>query len=74
MKNKKNNTKQGDGMNTEEKQILKNLEKTKSPMEFVLFMEENNPENFSWTFKEKFDLEELHDQVIVDYKLKNGRY
>ena len=29
MKNKKNNTKQGDGMNTEEKQILKNLEKTK---------------------------------------------
>jgi hypothetical protein len=53
MKNKKNNTKQGDGMNTEEKQILKNLEKTKSPMEFVLFMEENNPENFSWTFKEK---------------------
>ena len=41
-------------------------------MEFVLFMEENNPENFSWTFKEKF--EELHDQVIVDYKLKNGRY
>jgi hypothetical protein len=72
MKNKKNNTEQGDGMNTEEKQILKNLEKTKSPMEFVLFMEENNPENFSWTFKEKF--EELHDQVIVDYKLKNGRY
>ena len=51
----KTNTKQGERMNNKEKQMLKNLEKTNSPMEFKLFMEENNPENFSWTFLEKFE-------------------
>jgi len=67
----KTNTKQGERMNNKEKQMLKNLEKTNSPMEFKLFMEENNPENFSWTFLEKF--EELNAQVFVDYELRNGR-
>ena len=58
-------------MNNKEKKILKNLEEPKTPMEFKLFMEENNPENFSWTFLEKF--EELNAQVFVDYELRNGR-
>tara|TARA_R100000900_G_scaffold146064_1_gene134017 strand:+ start:810 stop:1019 length:210 start_codon:yes stop_codon:yes gene_type:complete len=58
-------------MNTKEKEILKRLEETNSPMEFKLFMEENNPENFSWSFLKKFD--ELNSQVFVNYELKNGR-
>jgi len=58
-------------MNKKEKEILKNLEETNSPMEFKLFMEENNPENFSWTFLKKF--EELNTQVFVNYELQNGR-
>lgn len=58
-------------MNTKEKEILKKLEETNSPMEFKLFMEENNPENFSWSFLKKFD--ELNSQVFVNYELKNGR-
>ena len=32
--------KQGERMNKKEKEILKNLEETNSPMEFKLFMEE----------------------------------
>jgi hypothetical protein len=63
--------KQGERMNKKEKEILKNLEETNSPMEFKLFMEENNPENFSWTFLKKF--EELNTQVFVNYELQNGR-
>jgi len=58
-------------MNTKEKEILKRLEETNSPMEFKLFMEENNPENFSWSFLKKFD--ELNSQVFINYELKNGR-
>jgi uncharacterized protein (DUF169 family) len=63
--------KQGERMNKKEKEILKNLEETNSPMEFKLFMEENNPENFSWDFLKKF--EELNTQVFVNYELQNGR-
>jgi len=58
-------------MNKKEKEILKNLEETNSPMEFKLFMEENNPENFSWGFLKKF--EQLNAQVFVNYELQNGR-
>ena len=65
------NLNKGEKMNKKEKEILKNLEETNSPMEFKLFMEENNPENFSWTFLKKF--EELNTQVFVNYELQNGR-
>jgi uncharacterized protein (DUF169 family) len=65
------NLNKGEKMNKKEKEILKNLEETNSPMEFKLFMEENNPENFSWTFLKKF--EELNAQVFVNYELQNGR-
>ena len=58
-------------MNKKEKEILKNLEEKNSPMEFKLFMEENNPENFSWTFLKKF--EELNTQVFVNYELQKER-
>jgi len=67
MKNKN----KGEKMNIKEKEILKKLEETNSPMEFKLFMEENNPENFSWEFLKKFD--QLNAQVFVNYELKNGR-
>jgi len=66
-----NKKKERKNMNTKEKEILKRLEETNSPMEFKLFMEENNPENFSWSFLKKFD--ELNSQVFVNYELKNGR-
>ena len=66
MKNKK-----GETMNDKEKKILKRLEETNSPMEFRLFMEENNPENFSWSFLKKFD--ELNDQIFVNYELQKER-
>ena len=65
------NKKKGENMNKKEKEILKNLEETNSPMEFKLFMEENNPENFSWCFLKKF--EQLNAQVFVNYELQNGR-
>tara|TARA_R100001509_G_scaffold145255_1_gene101788 strand:+ start:122 stop:298 length:177 start_codon:yes stop_codon:yes gene_type:complete len=57
-------------MTNKEKQILKKLEEENSPMEFNLFMEENNPNNFSWEFLKKFD--QLNAQVFVDYELKKG--
>ena len=65
------NLNKGEKMNKKEKEILKNLEETNSPMEFKLFMEENNPENFSWGFLKKF--EQLNAQVFVNYELQNGR-
>lgn len=68
---KANQTKGEKNMSTKEKEILKRLEETNSPMEFKLFMEENNPENFSWIFLKKFD--ELNSQILVNYELKNGR-
>tara|TARA_R100000278_G_scaffold118440_1_gene99049 strand:- start:898 stop:1077 length:180 start_codon:yes stop_codon:yes gene_type:complete len=58
-------------MNDKEKKILKRLEETNSPMEFRLFMEENNPENFSWSFLKKFD--ELNAQIFVNYELQKER-
>jgi uncharacterized protein (DUF169 family) len=65
------NLNKGEKMNKKEKEILKNLEEKNSPMEFKLFMEENNPENFSWTFLKKF--EELNTQVFVNYELQKER-
>lgn len=55
-------------MTEKEKQILKKLEEDNSPMEFKLFMEENNPNNFSWEFLKKFD--QLNAQVFINYELK----
>ena len=55
-------------MTEKEKEILKKLEKDNSPMEFKLFMEENNPNNFSWEFLKKFD--QLNAQVFINYELK----
>ena len=57
-------------MTNKEKQILKELEETNSPMEFKLFMEENNPNNFSWEFLKKFD--QLNAQVFINYELKHN--
>jgi hypothetical protein len=58
----------GEKMTEKEKEILKKLEKDNSPMEFKLFMEENNPNNFSWEFLKKFD--QLNAQVFINYELK----
>lgn len=58
----------GKKMTEKEKQILKKLEEDNSPMEFKLFMEENNPNNFSWEFLKKFD--QLNAQVFINYELK----
>ena len=55
-------------MTQKEKEILKKLEQENSPMEFKLFMEENNPNNFSWEFLKKFD--QLNAQVFINYELK----
>ena len=54
-------------MNQKEKIILNKLEKNNSPMEFTLFKEENNADNFSNEFHLKFD--ELENQVIYNQQL-----
>jgi hypothetical protein len=53
-----------------EKHLLKKLEEANSPMEFTLFKEDNNPNNFSKEFHKKFD--ELENQVIYNQQLKKG--
>ena len=53
-----------------EKHLLKKLEKDNSPMEFVLFKEDNCPSNFSDEFHKKFN--ELEDQVIYNNQLMKG--
>lgn len=58
-------------MTKKEKKILDNLEQQGSPMEFELFMQDNEPENFSKDFKIKFS--DLHNQVIFDYNFKHGK-
>ena len=55
-------------MNQKEKIILNKLEKNNSPMEFTLFKEENNADNFSNEFHLKFD--ELENQVIYKQQRK----
>jgi len=57
-------------MNYNEKHLLKQLEKDNSPMEFVLFKEDNNSKNFSDDFHKKFN--ELENQVIYNNQLKKG--
>ena len=54
-----------------EKHLLKQLEKDNSPMEFILFKEDNNSKNFSDDFHKKFN--ELEDQVIYNQQLKGGQ-
>tara|TARA_R110002050_G_scaffold210867_1_gene346977 strand:+ start:234 stop:422 length:189 start_codon:yes stop_codon:yes gene_type:complete len=53
-----------------EKHLLKKLEKDNSPMEFVIFKDDNSPSNFSDEFHKKFN--ELEDQVIYNNQLKKG--
>ena len=53
-----------------EKNLLKQLEKDNSPMEFTLFKEDNNVKNFSDEFHKKFN--ELENQVIYNNQLKKG--
>jgi len=53
-----------------EKHLLKQLEKDNSPMEFILFKEDNNSKNFSDDFHKKFN--ELENQVIYNNQLKKG--
>ena len=53
-----------------EKHLLKKLEKDNSPMEFVLFKEDNFPSNFSDEFHKKFN--DLEDQVIYNNQLTKG--
>lgn len=58
-------------MTEKEKKILDNLEQKESPMEFELFMQDNQPEDFTEDFKIKFS--DLHNQVIFDYNFKYGK-
>ena len=58
-------------MNKKEKEILENLEKDNSPMEFVLFKEENNANDFSLEFHKKFD--ELENQINFEYNLRKEK-
>ena len=57
-------------MNQKEKKILDKLEEDNSPMEFTLFKEDNNSDNFSDEFHLKFN--ELEDQVIYNQQLARG--